>query len=85
MALTDEELWRVHDKVRQTPAHIPITDLVNAARNAGWAKGKGLDDLSYNANVRQRRHELGKVIADMWERLQKAEARVAELSQKQEL
>jgi hypothetical protein len=81
--LTEEDLRRsrIHGLVRQTPAHMPLTELINAARRCGWCTGKGLDDREASAEVDRRRDILGAVIADMWERMRTAEARLAELSQ----
>lgn len=70
----------IHGKVRQTPTHIPITELVNATRRAGQCSVTGRGVREAEAVVDLRRDELGAVIAKMWERMCKAEARVEELS-----
>jgi hypothetical protein len=62
----DRRRSRIHEKVHQSTAHIPIVNLVNAARHSGWCKGKGEDQRAAIAEEIKYRDELEKVIADMW-------------------
>lgn len=86
MSIKEEDRIRSrnHDLVRQTPAHMAITELVNACHHSGWLKGAGHDNSEQSREVQRRRDILDECIADIWWRLRQAEARIAEASQPQE-